>query len=68
MLKNHRYSAAILITAAQKCLQYFVIGTINSNDIVTAWTALDWATPQHASCSNSVWHATYSENLIPVFF
>jgi len=67
MLKNHRYSAATLITAAQKYLPYLVIGTINSNYILTAWTALDWGTPQHASCSNSVWHATYSENLIPVF-
>jgi len=33
MFKNHRYYAATLITAVQNCLQYFVIDTINSNNL-----------------------------------
>jgi hypothetical protein len=45
MPKHHRYSAAKLITTAQNSLQYFVIGTINTNDNLAAWTALDWETP-----------------------
>jgi hypothetical protein len=58
---------ARIMTAPER-FGYFAGGnTQQHNRKKKYWTTLERGTPQHASYSSSVWHATYLGNLTIVF-